>query len=138
MEVIVISDDNYINRSDETSINHFPSLANVCRKSVTNSMSIKTYSRRDGEQVMSDKRADEECDEESVEWIDIFDTEVDDRAKRRVAKRKPYLCDWVGCGKRYASKYYVKEHQRKAHLKSSGNVLKTSVDEVIDPEDRPE
>ena len=58
MEVIVISDDNHINRSDETSFNHFPSLANDCRKSVTNSMSIKTYSRRDRseEQVMSDER----------------------------------------------------------------------------------
>ena len=94
MEVIVISDDKHINRSDETSINHFPSLANDWRKSLTNSMSIKTYSRRDRseEQVMSDERDDEECGQETVEWIsagEVTDPKTD--------LNKSYFCDCDGC-----------------------------------------
>ena len=80
---------------------------------------MDTKSLRSRRHVM-EKKYNEESDEDISDWEESNDSnDSDEDVDRRSDNRKPFACDWIGCGKRFKNKDYIRRHQKRVHQKNN-------------------
>ena len=82
---------------------------------------MDTKSLRSRRHVM-EKKYNEESDEDISDWEESNDSnDSNEDFDRRSDNRKPFICDWIGCGKRFKNKEYIRRHQRRVHQKNNND-----------------
>ena len=83
----------------------------------------------------------EPIDNDISDWEESNDSnDSNEDFDRRSDNQKPFACDWIGCGKRFKNKDYIRRHQRRVHQKNEelntifNNNTKSKVEESIGEE----